>query len=119
MIPARRKLYCPKGKTFTDLCSLQTGPDCENLDPWDLAGCTARLQIRSKVDNSVLISLTTENGRIVLNDPTGYININIPAVTTADFPLGYYKYELEVETADEFVFSPFFGTFQVTDEVTV
>lgn len=65
----------------------------------NLTGYTARLQVRSDTDSSTtLIELTTENGRITLNDPTtGVISLYISAVDTAALTFNTGVYDLELQ----------------------
>ena len=65
----------------------------------NLTGYTARLQVRSDTDASTtLIELTTENGRITLNDPTtGIIQLYISAVDTAALTFNTGVYDLELQ----------------------
>ena len=61
-----------------------SGGVVEYNEPVDLTGVTARMQLREKLDSSVvLLELTTENGRIVVDDATKTITLNITAADTA------------------------------------
>lgn len=65
----------------------------------NLTGYTARLQIRSDTDSSTtLLELTTENGRITLNDPTaGVIQLYVSAADTAALTFNTGVYDLELQ----------------------
>lgn len=65
----------------------------------DLTGYTARLQVRSETDSSTsLLELTTENGRITLNDPTtGVIQLYVSAADTAALTFNTGVYDLELQ----------------------
>lgn len=64
--------------------------------PVDLSNYTARMQIRKKLkDADVLLTLTTENGGIVLNNTTKTITINITATQTAALTFNSAVYDLE------------------------
>lgn len=67
--------------------------------PISLVGYTARLQIRSDTDSSTtLLELTTENGRITLNDPTtGVIQLYVSAADTAALTFNTGVYDLELQ----------------------
>jgi hypothetical protein len=53
--------------------------------PVPLAGCTARMHVRSSTwATDVLVELTTENGRITLTDP-GVIDLVLSAAETETF----------------------------------
>ena len=65
--------------------------------PVDLTGYTARMQIRAKLeDTTVLLELTTENGRISINNTTKTISLTISATDTAAITwlTGVYSLEL-------------------------
>ena len=50
-----------------------------------LAGITAKMQIRSEAgDSDVILELSTENGRIVINASAGTVLLNVPGLDTAD-----------------------------------
>lgn len=108
------ELLCLQGATF----SRQVEWQAPNGTPINLTGRTARMQVRPAVDSDeVLVSLTTENGRITLGGALGTIDLLIDAATTADLPAGRHKYDLEVvfgATVDRVLQ----GTFVVDPEVT-
>lgn len=59
----------------------------------NLTGCTAKMQIRKKIgDDVALITLTTENGGIILAD--GYITIYMTDAQTATLVAGVYDLEI-------------------------
>jgi hypothetical protein len=65
--------------------------------PIDLSGMTARMQIRSDVDSDTVIhSLTTENGGITLGGANGTIALVIPAADTDGFTFDTAVYDLEL-----------------------
>lgn len=65
--------------------------------PIDLSGYTARMQIRQKLgDSSVLLSLTTENGGITINNTFKTISITITASQTASLTFNSAVYDLEL-----------------------
>lgn len=66
-------------------------------DPIDLTGFTARMQIRENIeDTGFIIELTTENGRIELNNPTGAVNLTIDATDTESLDFDTAVYDLEL-----------------------
>lgn len=79
-----------------------SGGILEYNTPIDLTGYTARMQIRSKLeDTAVLLELTTGvDGRIVINNTDKTITLVIDAVTTAALTwlTGVYSLELIVGT---------------------
>ena len=70
-----------QGATFNQTLFYETG---EPSAPVDLTGYTAKMHIRSKPESKALIlELSTDNGRIVLNDTTGSIQLFISDEDTA------------------------------------
>lgn len=64
--------------------------------PFDLTGMTARMQLRRTYNSpEPLISLTTENGRIVFDPFIGKITLKIAATDTATLT-GSGVYDLEL-----------------------
>lgn len=87
--------------------------------PVSLAGYTARMQVRKKLkDTSVLLTLTTENGGIVLDDATKTITLRIPAIDTATLNFQQAVYDLELETASGHVIRFAEGNISLAAEVT-
>lgn len=86
--------------------------------PVDLTGYTARMTVRDKVGGTELLSLTTENARIVV-DPVGYkITLNISATDTAALTWKKGVYDLELQSATGVVTALLAGSISVTKEVT-
>ena len=87
--------------------------------PTDLTGFTARMQIREKITSAeVILSLTTENSGIVINNTTKTITLNISATDTAslNFTTAVYSLELVSPTG---VVTPFInGNISLVQEVT-
>lgn len=86
--------------------------------PMDLAGYTARMQIREKLTSSTVIhELTTENYGIVLDNTNKTISLNISAANTALFNFKFAVYSLEL--VDSNVVLPFiYGKITLESEVT-
>jgi len=85
------------------------------------SGYTARMQVRPSVDSdTVVLSLTTENGRIELGDTDGSIALYIDDVTMMSIPEGIYVYDLELvaPSSNLFVYKILQGNFAVRSEVT-
>ena len=65
-------------------------------NPIDMTGMTARMQLRRQYNSpDALFELTTENGRIAIDVPTGTITLNILAIETAILS-GSGVYDLEL-----------------------
>lgn len=90
----------------------------EYNEPVDLTGYTARMQIRAKLGSTdFLEELTTENGKIVIDNITKTITLTLSATSTAayTFKTGVYSLELIKGT----VVTPFiYGNVTVESEVT-
>jgi hypothetical protein len=88
--------------------------------PRDLAGYSARMDVRAKadIDSAVLLTLSTINGRIALDNDAKTIALTISAADTAalDFKRGVY--DLELESPDGVITALAYGTFAVLAEVT-
>ena len=86
--------------------------------PVDLAGFTARMQIKDAVGGSVLHELTTENGEIVITPDAYTVALAIPASVTASFDWRRGVYDLEMISNTGEVTGIADGTVTVTQEVT-
>lgn len=87
--------------------------------PQDLTGYIARMDIKDKIGGTVLMSLTTENNRITLNNTTKTITLTISADDTAAITWKKGTYDLELESPTAVVTALMYGTVAVTNEVTV
>jgi len=90
----------------------------EYNQPVDLTGYTARMQIRSKLEDlTVLTELTTENNRILIDNTLKTITLTIPANVTAALNFQSAVYSLELVNGSEV--TPFIGgTVSLIKEVT-
>ncbi len=87
--------------------------------PVDLAGYTARMQIRPEVSSQeVLLELTTANGRIVLDNVAKAITMQVTAMDTAGIDWDEGVYDLELESAGGKVELLSFGNVTIVYEVT-
>lgn len=86
--------------------------------PVDLTGFTARMAIKDKVGGTVLLSLTTENGGIVIDTVLHTITLNISAADTAGFTWKRGLYDLELVSATGVVTALLYGSVTVSDEIT-
>ena len=88
------------------------------LTPHTLTGYTARMQIKDRVGGAVLLSLTTENGGITLNDAGKVIEITITAEQSEAFAWTSAVYDLELVSAAGKVTPLLEGAASVSGEVT-
>lgn len=88
-------------------------------DPVDLTGRTARMQIRTNVNSpSVLMELTTQNDRIVIDGPEGKVTLTLTAQDTADIEWRKGVYDLELAIDADNVERFLAGAVTVSREVT-
>lgn len=117
MQPAHIDLDVYKGSTFVKIIQWKTGtpPTAVNL-----TGCTARMQIRKSVnDTTVLDTLTTENGKLVIHEPSnGKFKIVIPANVSTGYTFTSAVYDLEIVFSDLTVVRIIEGCFIAVPEVT-
>jgi len=96
-LPVKQDFEIVQGATFR--LSFEWKP--EGIIPV-LTGCIARMQIRSSIiSKDVLLELTTENGRIILNEPVGSITLNITAPDTSAITWTNGIYDLELEFSED------------------
>lgn len=116
MPAAKLKLIIDQGATFTKTVTWKTGKPAA---PVDLTGCSARMQIREKLESTaVLLELSTTDGRITLGGAAGTVNLRVEAVVTAAITWRTGVYDLEIEFADGTVRRLFSGPVAVSPEVT-
>jgi len=116
MLAGRYNIICDQGSTFVREIELMDSDE----SPYNLTGYTARMQVRREVDSSgsPLIELSTANGRIVLYNASGIIELKLTAGETAGLTRGGY-YDLEiVQTSTSKVFKVLRGEFRLEKEVT-
>lgn len=95
----------------------KSGGYLQYLTPVDLAGKSARMQIKDKVGGTVLLELTSATGEIALNAAANTIILRLsPDITEA---LTWKKgvYDLEIFDVND-VFLLAYGAVSVTQEVT-
>ena len=95
-----------------------SGGVLEYNQPVSLSGVTARMQIRDKVTSTTYIDeLTTENGKIVIDDALKTITILLSAAVTAAYTFTTAVYSLE--TISGTVVTPLiYGSITLDKEIT-
>lgn len=86
--------------------------------PHDLTGYTARMAVKDKVGGTVLLSLTTENGGIVIDASAKTITLAITATDAAALTWTSGVYDLELVSTTGVVTQLMYGSISVTKEVT-
>lgn len=119
MAASKLKLTIEQGATFRKTLTWKAGTPAV---PVDLTGCTARMHIRAVITDAVpLLSLTTENGRIILGGAAGTIALYIPASVTEGITWLAAVYDLEIvmpAAPEPDVRRLLYGQIVVTQEVT-
>lgn len=104
MVAANYDIYVEQGATYR--MSMVYGRKDGTVDadgvpivtPYDITGCIARLQVRPRRQGQVLISATTLNGGITIDDPlAGRITIVFHDEATDLLTVRKAKYDLELE----------------------
>lgn len=86
--------------------------------PVDMSGYSARMAIKDKVGGTVLLSLTTANNRIVLDNTAKTIRLVISATDTAAITWAKGVYDLEMVAITGEVTKLLSGAVSVAKEVT-
>lgn len=118
--PTKVPLKIYQGATFFESWAWSTAPDESSAyTPVDLTGCTARMQIRAKIEATTpLLTLTTENGGISLGGTAGTIELLIDADDTAALTWTSGVYDLEIVFPGGQVTRLTYGSVTVSPEVT-
>lgn len=108
-------MICEQGATFVRNLSWLD----ENELPINLFGFTARMQVRATTQAATpLVTLTTDNGGIVLTPATGGIRLYLSAQATDSLPARKAVYDLEMVGADGTVTRLVQGSFTIVPQVT-
>lgn len=123
MVAVSQDLYVEEGvdKRFTLLWEYEATPGAEDWTPYDLTGCTARLQMRPAPKGDVLLEVTTETAdEIVLqpDDVPGLISIHLPHAKTELLERSKAKYDLEVTFPSGDILRVVQGLVTISREIT-
>lgn len=114
MQPGRFNFRIYQGDTFSTAPAWKINNSYVNV-----TGYTADMQVRQDVNSaSVIVELSTANGRIVTGTTDGKFTLTLTAVQTAALPPGNYVYDLEVTSPGGTVTKILTGGFAVIAEVT-
>lgn len=103
----------------SDFRTYESGGYLQFHTPLNMAGCTARRMVKDRVGGTILLELTTENGRIEIDNAAHTISENIPATTTDDITWVCAVSDLELEMPDGTVIEIVpVEEVEVVDEVT-
>lgn len=87
-------------------------------DPVDLTGCTARLMVRARRADELLLDLTSPDGGLTLTPLTGVVTVLATAAQTATLPVGTHVFDLELTYPDGSVQSTETAFLTVLEDVT-
>lgn len=89
-----------------------------NDNPINLTGYTAAMQLRQTYDSATAaLTLTTENGGIIITGATGTVTVTATDEQTGALEPGYYVYDLEL-TVGTNVYRLVQGQITVAEQVT-
>ena len=92
--PSFYNFVLPQGSTWDDVWTLKV-----EGTPYNLTGCTARLQFRKYFTSpDAALSITSSSG-ITLGGAAGTVTFSVADTVTAAIEAGVYVYDLEIETA--------------------
>jgi hypothetical protein len=126
MLAGNYNMTCQQGSTFTRTLEIEQpdlaeDPTGNTFVPFNLAGYTARMQVRRTIDSpSFLLELTTANGGLTINPIAGDTNkilIFAPANVTASVSTSGV-YDLEIISSGNIVSRILQGIFNLSPEVT-
>lgn len=96
-----------------------TGGVVEYNEPVNLTGYTARMQLREKLDSTVVLAeYTTENGNLIIDSATSKITISVTPEATAAYTFVSAVYSLELISTGSQVTQLATGTITLIKEVT-
>lgn len=95
-----------------------SGGYAQYYTPVSLSGYTARMAIKDQAGGTVLLSLTTSNSRIALDDTLKTITLTISATDTAAIDWTEGVYDLELVSGSGVVTALLSGTISIEGEVT-
>lgn len=90
----------------------------DSVGPVNMEGYIGDMQIRTYDLSTVLVNLTTENGRLLLEGVTGWIIMSLNHIITAAIPLADARYDLKLTAPGEQVIRLVYGPVSVSEEVT-
>jgi hypothetical protein len=114
MQPGSLDFLMPKGSTFSRTLTWKI-----SSTPVNLTNYTARMQARASVTSAtVVLDLTTANGKITLGGTAGTITLTLSAADTAAVVQSSLAYDLELVSAGGVVTRLVEGQIVLTPEVT-
>jgi hypothetical protein len=108
VIPKHRR-----GDTWNGINSIVITSDGS---PVNLTGASIKMELREDIDAPVALTLSTEDGTIVINDPLQG-TLTIPPILI-DIPFGNYLYDLQITFANGVVKTYLLGTWEIVADIT-
>lgn len=94
-------------------------PATGQLTAWNTTGFTARMSVRADYDSPVLLSCTTENGRLQVGDPAWTVKITLTNAVTAALNFdGIALWDLELIDTFAHVTRAYHGRVAIEREVS-
>lgn len=88
------------------------------LTPHELLDYEARMDIKDRVGGTILMTLTSDNSRILVSDSEKTITLVFQPADTNDVPWSTGVYDLEMVAPGGFVTPILSGSFELTTQVT-
>lgn len=118
MPAAKLNLSIEQGATWRHCLALKAGPGA-TAPALDLTGYLARLQLRSELSSvTVLLDLSSSNGRISITPLAGQLDLYISATDTAALDFDRAVYDLEIESTGGEVTRVLQGVITLNRQVT-
>ena len=115
MNPGRYNLTIYKGTTFDLKPQWLIGGTPVILDNY-----AADMQVRYAPDTVTIVELSTSNGRITIDPPSGTVSLHLSATETAALPAGTYQYDLNLtNNSDGSVYKILQGVFAINESITI
>ena len=115
-MPAKSKdLYIEQGTDWQDIFDI-----FDRLgNPANLVGATGAMEIRSPGGTTVIATLTSENGKLVMLPDTYQIGARLGFAATTTMVPGEYDYDLKVRSAEGIIYRAERGCVEVSEQITV
>lgn len=108
------------GFNFTQGDTFSTAPAWKISGNYvNVQGYSALMQLRrGSVTGTVVLEMSTANGRIIAGTNDGKFTITVPPNVTSTVPAGTYYYDLQVTSPDNVVTTLLSGVFTVKAQVS-
>ena len=114
MKPGRYNYSIVQGDTFTNAPVWKI-----NSTPVNVTGYSALMQIKRSVEGTLIIELSSANGRITVGTTDGKFTLNLTAAQTSALPTGSFTYDLQLTAPDGTVTTLLQGGFVINPQVSI